>query len=81
MTDKQRARMEYLREDLAVWEARRRRARWNLALDRLYNCSAMDEVLGEFLSELKRLEALDKKESKESPNRRRPNSRLGQALS
>lgn len=61
MTEEQRARMDYLREDLQVWEARRKRARWNLALDRLYNCSAMDEALAQFQRELTELEALQER--------------------
>lgn len=60
--EERRARINYLRTDLSVWEERRRRARFSLALDRLYNCSAMDEALGQMLSELKRLESLETKE-------------------
>jgi hypothetical protein len=51
-----RERLLYLQEDLATWEDRRRRARWSLAAYRLYNCTAMDEALGEILSEKNRLE-------------------------
>lgn len=56
MNEEQRARMEYLREDLQVWEERRRRARWSLAADKLYNCTAMDQALGQMVAELKELE-------------------------
>ncbi len=58
MTEEQLTRLAFLRKDLAVWEERRRRARWSLAADRLYNCSAMDEALGELAAELNQLEKL-----------------------
>lgn len=58
MTEEQRARMEYLREDLKIWEGRRDRARWSLPLDRIYNCTAMDKELGAMQRELHDLELL-----------------------
>lgn len=64
MTEEQRARINYLRTDLSIWEERRRRARWNLAADRLYNCSAMDKALGEMTAELRQLEELEMQKKK-----------------
>lgn len=58
MNEEQRARLQYLREDLAVWNDRRRRARYSIAADRFYNCSAMDNAIREIQEEVRGLEAL-----------------------
>jgi hypothetical protein len=80
MTEEQHARMEYLRKDLKEWEDRRRRARWSLPMDKLYNCTAMDRELGAMQRELHDLEEEERQclnQSKKSPptkSKRRPAS-------
>jgi hypothetical protein len=59
MDEEQRARLTYLREDLAVWEDRRSLARWSLAADKFYNCSAMDHEINAMKEEIRVLSRME----------------------
>jgi hypothetical protein len=72
VTQDQRTRLDYLRQDLKVWEDRRHRARWSLAADKLYNSSAMDQALGEMIREMNDLEG----QLEKPKNKRRPYAKL-----